>query len=216
MTKGKPSGLLTGPNLVSCISELSLEDYDALTHSTQLATRSADLGFSRFLDSAEWMNEYVSTLKFLGWLVFQDSIFTRTRHWVDKTVADFLVSSAQAMPDTRQGNAMIDTLDALKCDEPAKDSLDEESLMGERFQVIPARYDAKGVIEIAVFNLELVADSKTSNFVYRDLYGQSAKIVQHRAYLKLDKEKFDRARAIRDKKRREISMTRFELRKYRQ
>ncbi|MCK1793301.1 hypothetical protein [Pseudomonas violetae] len=215
MTNGKPSGLLTGPNLVSCIGELSLQDYDDLTHSTQLATRSADLGYSRFLDSAEWLDEYVSTLKFLGWSVYEDAIFTRTRHWVEKTVADFLVASTQAMPDTRQGNAMIDTLDALKRDEPAKTSLDEESLMGERFQVIPARYDARGILEMAVFNLELVAESKTSHFVYRDLYGQSAKIIQRRAYLKLDKAKFDSVRALMDKKRREITMIRFELQKYR-
>ncbi|MHC8316391.1 hypothetical protein [Pseudomonas sp. LB3P31] len=215
MANEKPSGLLTGPNLVSCIGELSLQDYDDLTRCTQFATRSADLGYSRFLESGEWMDEYVSTLHFLGWTVYGGSIYTRTRHWLGKTVAEFLVASAQAMPDTRQGNAMIDTLDALKRDEPALDSLDQESLMGERFQVIPARYDSKGVIEMAVFNLELVANSKMSNFVYRDLDGHAAKIVQRRAYLKLDKEKFNSVKARMEKKLREITMTRFELQKYR-
>lgn len=61
---------------------------------------------------------------------------------------------------------MIDTLDALKPDKPAVVSLDEESLLGNRFQVIPARYDSKGILQIAVFNLELVADTKKSNFLF--------------------------------------------------
>ena len=215
MVNGKPSGMLTGPNLVSCTDELSLQDFDDLTRCTQLATRSADLGYSRFLDSAQWMDEYVSTLNFLGWSVYGDSIFTRTRHWLGKTVAEFLVDGAQAMPDTRQGNAMIDTLDALKRDEPAQFSLDEQSLMGERFQVIPARYNSKGVIEMAVFNLELIANSKTSKFIYRDLEGHSAQIVQRRAYLKLDKEKFNSVKAVMEKKLREVTMTRFQLQKFR-
>ena len=139
MDNKTPAGLLTGPNLISCIGELSLQDFDDMTHCTQIATRSADMICSRFTDSTQWLDEYVKTLNFLGWWIFEDSISTRIRHDVSNSVADFLVQSAQAMPDSRQGNAMIDTLDALKPDKPALYSLDTESLMGKRFQVMPAR-----------------------------------------------------------------------------
>jgi hypothetical protein len=215
MDNKTPAGLLTGPNLISCIGELSLQDFDDMTHCTQIATRSADMICSRFTDSTQWLDEYVKTLNFLGWWIFEDSISTRIRHDVSNSVADFLVQSAQAMPDSRQGNAMIDTLDALKPDKPALYSLDTESLMGKRFQVMPARYDAKGFLEIAVFNLELVSYAKKSAFLFFDWEGQASKIIQQRAYLKLDRNKLDAKRALIDKKRREILMSKFDLRRNR-
>jgi hypothetical protein len=213
MNDEKPSGLLTGPNLVSCVGDLSLQDYDDLTDCTQIATRSADMVYSRFLDSTEWLDEYVSTLHFLGWSVFQDAIVTRKRLGLSRSVAEFLIQSAQSMPDTRQGNAMIDTLDAFKYNEPALFSLDEQSLMGERFQVIPARYDEKGILHLAVFNLELVAHTKKTGFLFWDWEGHSAAIIQQRAYLKLDKKKLENNRALIQKKVREIKMKKFDLRK---
>lgn len=213
MPMESPSGLLTGHNLVSCIGELSAQDYDDLTQCTQIATQSADMVSSRFVDSTNWLDEYVSTLNFFGWSVFQDAIFTRTRYDLSKSVAQFLVQSAQGMRDPRQGNAMIDTLDALKSDKPALYSLDEESLMGERFQVIPARYDPKGFLEIAIFNLELVAYTRKSGFLFWNWESQTAKIIQQRTYLKLDKNKLERNRALIEKKGREIGMKRFDLRR---
>jgi hypothetical protein len=211
MNNNNFSGVLTGPNLLSCMDDMSLADHDHLTHCTQIATLSADTACSRFVDSTKWLNEYVNTLDFLGWSVFQDAIFTRTRHDVLRSVADFLVESAGKMPDRRQGNAMIDTLDALKPDKPALLSLDQESLLGRHFQVIPARYDANGFLEIAVFNLELVASTKESNFLYVESEKRSATIIQQRACLKLDKGKLETKRTLIDKKRREIRMKRFDL-----
>lgn len=216
MSNGKLSGALTGPNLLSCIGEMSLQDHDDLTHCTQIATRSADLVSSRFADSTAWLDEYVTTLNFFGWSVYQDAIVTRTRADISTSAADYLVRSAQLMPDRRQANAMIDTLDALKADKPALYSLDEQSLMGERFQVIPARYDAKGFLEVAVFNLEVVAYTKKSSFLFWNWEGQAAKIIQQRAYLKLDKRILDSKRALIDNKRREIRMKRFDLLKNKQ
>ena len=190
------SGVLTGPTLLSSIEDISLADHDDLTHCTQIATQSADTACSRFVDSTKWLNVYMTTLSFLGWSVFQDAIFTRT---------------AGKMPDSRQGNAMIDTLDALKPDKPALLSLDQESLRGRHFQVIPVRYDAKGCLEIAVFNLELVASTNESNFLYVESEKRSATIIQQRAYLKLDKRILGTKRTLIDKKRREIKMKRFDL-----
>ncbi|WP_256590895.1 MULTISPECIES: hypothetical protein [unclassified Pseudomonas] len=169
------NGILTGHNLVSCIGDISPQDYDDLTHCTQLATKSADMICSRFVDSAKWLHEYVNTLNFLGWSVFEDAVTTRTRYNISKSVAEFLIQSAQRMRDSRQGNAMIDTLDVLQPDKPALHSLDEESLLGERFQVIPARYDSKGFLEIAVFNLELVTQTRKSNFLFLDAEDQTSK-----------------------------------------
>ncbi|MGJ7515770.1 hypothetical protein ACSFE6_15765 [Pseudomonas baetica] len=213
MDSNHSNGLLTGHNLISCIDELSPQDYHDLTHCTQIATRSADMIASRFANSAAWLNEYVSTLNFFGWSVFQDAIQTRTRYDVSQSVADYLVRSAHGMHDTRQGNAMIDTLDALKPDKPALYSLDEESLMGERFQVLPARYDSKGFLEIAVFNLELVVHTKKSGFLFWNWDRQAAKIIQSRAFLKLDKRILETKRALLEDKCRELLMKRFDLRK---
>lgn len=207
-----PSGILTGPNLLSCIDELSLQDHDDLAHCSQIATRSADQGKSgRFVNSTMWMDEFMTTLDFLGWSLFQDAIFTRRRFVVPSSVADFLVLRAQAMPDKRQGNAMIDTLDALKSDNSAIASMDSESLLGKSFQVIPARYDSKGFLEIAVFNLELVAHTKRSNFLFLNWKGHAIEIIQQGAYLKLDKNVLKSKRALIDAKRREINSTRFDL-----
>jgi hypothetical protein len=213
MANNKTAGVLTGHNLTSCIDELSLQDYENLTQCTQIATKSADMLCSRFADPSQWLHEYVNTLDFIGWSVFEDAIFTRTRSVISHSVADFLVQSAQGMKDPRQGNAMIDTLDALKPDKPALFSLDEESLMGESFQVIPARYNSRGVLEIAVFNLELVTRTRKSSFLFWDWEDQEAQIIQRRASLKLDRHKLESKRSLIEKKLREITMKRFDLRK---
>jgi hypothetical protein len=85
--------------------------------------------------------------------------------------------------------------------------------MGENFQVIPARYDSKGFLETAVFNLELVTHTRKSNFLFWEWEEQTAKITQRRAYLKLDKYKFEEKKASIEKIRSEIRMKRFDLQK---
>ncbi|MNF59903.1 hypothetical protein D3C76_559750 [compost metagenome] len=213
MSKNSLSGALTGHSLTSCIDELSPQDHNDLTDCTQIATKSADMLCSRFTDSSTWLHEYVNTLDFLGWSVFEDAIFTRTRSVISQSVAHFLVQSAEGMRDSRQGNAMIDTLDALKPDKSALFSLDKESLMGEGFQVIPARYDSRGFLEIAVFNLELVVTTRKSGFLFWNWEDQDAQITQRRASLKLDRYKLENKKPLIEKKLREITMKRFELRK---
>jgi hypothetical protein len=213
MSKNSLSGALTGHSLTSCIDELSLQDHKDLTDCTQIATKSADMLGSRFTDSSKWLHEYVNTLDFLGWSVFEDAIFTRTRSVISQSVAHFLVQSAEGMRDSRQGNAMIDTLDALKPDKSALFSLDKESLMGEGFQVIPARYDSKGFLEIAVFNLELEVTTRKNGFLFWNWEDQDAQITQRRASLKLDRYKLESIKPLIEKKLREITMKRFELRK---
>ena len=213
MSKNILSGALTGHSLTSCIDELSPQDHKDLTDCTQIATKSADMLCSRFTDSSTWLHEYVNTLDFLGWSVFENAIFTRTRSVISQSVAHFLVQSAEGMRDSRQGNAMIDTLDALKPDKSALLSLDKESLMGEGFQVIPARYDSRGFLEIAVFNLELVVTTRKSGFLFWNWEDQDAQITQRRASLKLDRYKLENKKPLIEKKLREITMKRFELRK---
>jgi len=213
MSKNSLSGALTGHSLTSCIDELSLQDHKDLTDCTQIATKSADMLCSRFTDSSKWLHEYVNTLDFLGWSVFEGAIFTRTRSVISQSVAHFLVQSAEGMRDSRQGNAMIDTLDALKPDKSALFSLDKESLMGEGFQVIPARYDSKGFLEIAVFNLELEVTTRKNGFLFWNWEDQDAQITQRRASLKLDRYKLESIKPLIEKKLREITMKRFELRK---
>lgn len=208
-----PHGLVTSHNLISCIGELSLQDFDDLTDCTQIATWSADLGHNRFANSQHWLDEYIRTLMFLGWSLHEGTITTRTRSDISGSIADFLVRSALTMNDPRQGNAMIDTLDALKPDQPAVLSLDEESLKGRRFQVAPSRYDSSGNLHMAVFNLELVADTENNSFLFWPWEKQSAKLVQQSAFLKLNRGVLDTKRELMATKLREQIVKRFALRK---
>jgi hypothetical protein len=212
MRNEPPSGVVTHHNLISCIDELSLQDFDDLTDCTRLSTRSADLAHNRFGNSRNWLDEYVRTLIFLGWSLHEGAITTRTRVTVSRSIADFLVQSAQTM-NPRQGNTMIDTLDALVSDQPAVLSLDEESLKGRRFQVAPSRYDSSGNLHMAIFNLELVADTEHSRFLFWPWDNQSAKLVQQSAFLKLDRNVLDTKRALMATKLRDQIMKRFALRK---
>ncbi|TNF81534.1 hypothetical protein FGE05_16715 [Pseudomonas sp. ICMP22404] len=209
------TGLVTGPNLLSYIETLSLQDHNDIADCNNIATRSADLGHHRYTDSKGWFEEYVRTLNFLGWSLYDDTIFTRTRHLVSGSVADFLVQGAQAMKDSRQANAMIDTLDALKADQPAMLSFDKETRHGETFQIIPARYDSRNDVHIAVYKLELSVDIKKHNFLFWDWEKRSAKIIQQQAFFKLDRIHLNNKRTLIKKKLDEHLMRRFNLKRNR-
>jgi hypothetical protein len=213
MSNTLPSGVVTGPNLISSVGELTLQDFDDLTNCTHIATRSADLVHNRFANSQYWLDEYVRTLMFLGWSLHEGAITTRIRFDVSGSVADFLVRKAQALSDSGQANAMIDTLDALRPDIGAVRSLDDESLKGRRFQVLPARYDSSRNLHIAVFNLELVANETKNGFLFWSWEKQSANLVQQSAFLKLNRAILDTKRPLMETKLREQVMKRFTLRK---
>jgi len=207
------TGLITGPNLLSYIGALSLQDHNDIADCNNIATRSADLGHNRYTDSRGWFAEYARTLNFLGWSLYGDSILVRTQHIVAGSVADFLVQSAQSMRDSRQANAMIDTLDTLKTNSPAMLSFDKETREGESFQIIPARYDAQNNLNIAVYKLELSVDMKRHRFLFWNWERHSATIVQQRAFLRLDRNQLDQKRALIKRKLNEQVMRRFDLRK---
>ena len=213
MSQSTPIGAVTNHTLVSCIGELSLPDFDDLTNCTHIATRSADLAHPRFANSEYWLDEYVRTLMFFGWSLHEGAITTRTRIDMSGSIADYLVRSAHTMSDPRQGNAMIDTLDALKPDRPAVQSLDDESLKGRRFQVTPSRYDSRGNLHLAVFDLELVAQAQKSSFLFWPWETRSATLIQRRAFLKLNRDLLDTKRPLLASKLNEQVMKRFALRK---
>jgi hypothetical protein len=206
------TGLVTGPNLLSYIETPSLQDHNDIADCNNIATRSADLGYHRYSDAEGWFEEYARTLNFLGWSLYGDSIHTTTRHIVSDSVADFLVESAHSMSVARLANAMIDT---LKINNPAMFSLDAETREGESFQVIPARYDSRGNLHIALFKLELSVNVRRRNFLFWNWDKHSARIVQRKAYLKLDRSELDSKRALIKKKLDESLMRRFSLRKER-
>lgn len=207
------TGLVTGPTLLSYIEALSLQDHNDIADCNNIATRSADLGHHRYSDPKGWFEEYARTLNFLGWSLYGNSIHTRTQHIVSGSVADFLVESAQAMRDSRQANAMIDTLDTLKTNTPAMLSLDEETRKGETFQIIPARYDSQGNLNIALYKLELSVDISRRSFLFWDWEKRSARIIQRKAFLKLNRRELDSKRVLIKKKLDEYLMRRFALRK---
>lgn len=213
MNNASLTGLITGPNLFSYIGTLSLQDHNDIADCHNIATLSADLGHNRYTDSSGWFEEYVRTLNFLGWSLYGDSILTRTQHIESGSVADFLVQSAEAMRDSRQANAMIDTLDTLKTNSPAMLSFDQETREGESFQIIPARYDAQNNLNIAVYKFELSVDIKKHHFLFWNWERRSATIVQQRAFLRLDRNELDRKRALIKKKLNEQFMRRFNLRR---
>ena len=207
------TGLVTGPTLFSYIEAPSLQDHNDIADCNNIATRSADLGHHRYADPKGWFEEYARTLNFLGWSLYGDSIHTRTQHIVSGSVADFLVESAQAMRDSRQANAMIDTLDTLKTNNPAMLALDEETREGETFQIIPARYDSQGNLNIALYKLELSVDIRRRRFLFWDWEKRSARIIQRKAFLKLNRRELDSKRVLIKKKLDEYLMRRFALRK---
>ncbi|WP_260958803.1 hypothetical protein [Pseudomonas citri] len=213
MNNGLLTGLVSGPNLFSYIGVPSLQDHNDIADCNNLATRSADLGHHRYANPKGWFEEYARTLNFLGWSLYGDSIHTRTQHILSRSVADFLVESAHAMRDARQANAMIDTLDTLKTDHPAILSFDNETREGETFQVAPARYDPQGNLHIALFKLELSVQIKRRSFLFWNWENHSARIIQRRALLKLDRGELNRRRTLIDKVLSEQLMRRFILRK---
>jgi len=213
MNNGLLTGLVTGPNLFSYIGAPSLPDHNDIADCNNVATRSADLGHHRYADPKGWFEEYARTLDFLGWSLYGDSIHTRTQHIVSGSVADFLVESAYGMKDARQANAMIDTLDTLKTDHPALLSFDNETQEGETFQVVPARYGTQGNLHIALFKLELSVEVKRRSFLFWNWEKRSARIIQRRAFLKLDRRELDSKRALVDRLMNEHLMRRFNLRK---
>lgn len=207
------TGLVTGPNLLSYIETPSLQDHNDIADCTNIATKSADLGHHRYTDPKGWFEEYARTLNFLGWSLYGDTLYTRTQHIVSGSVADFLVESAHAMKDSRQANAMIDTLDTLKTDHPALLSFDSETQQGEAFQIIPARHDSQGNLHIAIHKLELSVDIKKRSFLFWDWEKRSARIVQRRVFLTLNRNELNNKRVLIKKKLEEHLMRRFTLRK---
>ncbi|WP_434560871.1 hypothetical protein [Pseudomonas sp. R1-6] len=206
------TGLVTGPNLFSYIGALSLQDHDDIADCTNIATLSADLGYLRHANPRDWFGEYVNTLNFLGWGLYDGSIFESTQHSLSGSVAEFLVRSADAMRDSRQANAMIDTLDTFKANSPALLSFDTETLQGESFQIAPARYDSQGNLHIALFKLELSVNVKRSSFLFWNWENRTARVIQRKAYLRLDRSRLDTRRESIRKKLDEQLMRRFALR----
>jgi hypothetical protein len=205
------TGLITGPSLFSYIETLSLSEHDDIADSNSFATLIADEKHNRYYYPERWLALYVGVLQGIGWSVYEDSIFTKTQHFLTSSVADFLVESASAMSDTRQGNAMIDTLDSLKINSPALLAFDRASASGDSFQVIPARYDDKGIINIAVFKLELNARTKRTNFLFWTWEKYSAEIIQRKAYLKLNTTILEGHREMINERLEEKRMKRFDL-----
>ncbi|MBC3375434.1 hypothetical protein HU762_15895 [Pseudomonas sp. SWRI92] len=209
------SGLVTGLNMFSYIGEFLPQEHDDIAISNHLATLSADIEHDRYSDQKNWFEYYIYTMRYMGWSLYQDSTFTSTRHVVANSVADFLVESADAMKDFRQANAMIDTLDAMKSNNPAMLSFDSESRQGESFQIVPARYDSDGNLHIAFYKLELRVSKRKSSFLFWSLEEHSATIIQHKAYMRLDRNEMDRVRAYLKQKSSGQLMKRFDLRKNR-
>jgi len=215
MTNDVPIGALIDHNLIPCSKELSLQDYDDLTDSKLIASRYADSQHNRFIDAERWLDKYARSLMEFGRELRDDVITTKTQTTITSSVAEFPVDSSKAM-DNAQGNAMIDTLDALKTDQPAIFSLDRESRNGQRFQTASTKYDSKGNLHIAVFNFELVSRIDRSSFLFWSWKDESVKIIQQKAIFKLNRADFDsqrtRMRALISK----ITAQRFALRKTRQ
>lgn len=208
MTNKTLTGLVAGPSLFSYIETISLPEHDDIADSNNFATLIADDNHNRYYDPERWLEKYIGVMRYVGWALYEDAIFTRTQHVISGTVADFLVRSAR---DTRQGNAMIDTLDSLKGNTPALLSFDRETASGETFQVVPARYDARGFLNIAVFKLELSAQIKKQHFLFWSWEKSAAKIVQRKAFLKLDRAKLKANRRTIDTRLAKELMARFDL-----
>lgn len=192
MNNDTPFGVLENHNLISIISRLSLEDYDYLTDCTRIVTMMSERRVSRFGDSLEWIQEYFSNLQFFGWRALDLERYTeRVKYNISGTIADHLVQNVALHQGNRQGNAMIDTLDALGANKTALLSFDNESNRGRRFQVAPTHYDTKGNLHLTVFQLELISRVKKNNFLFWAWEDKSTTLVQRQADFVLERSLLD-------------------------
>ncbi|KAB0491837.1 hypothetical protein [Pseudomonas vancouverensis] len=195
MNNDIPFGVLENHNLISIISRLSLEDYDYLTDCTRIVTMLSERRVSRFGDSTEWIQEYFSNLQYFGWRALNMERYTETVKFImSGSVAEHLVQNIELHQGIRQGNAMIDTLDALGANKTALLSFDNESNRGRRFQVAPTHYDAKGNLHLTVFQLELISRVEKNNFLFWAWEDKSTILIQRRADFVLERSLLDEQR----------------------
>lgn len=213
MTNSLSTGMITGPSMISYIDQLSLPDYDDMADCVAIAKASADIVADRFKNVDAWLEEYAFTLDFLGWELYKNAITTRTATNISGSIADFLVQSADNMKNPRQANAMIDTMDALKPNKTASTFYDNETLMGEHFQIIPAQYDAKGTLWLAIYDLNFVSRVKSGNFLFFKWADQTTSVTQRHAYFKRNQKKVEDNRELIEEKLRGIAIKRFNLAK---
>ncbi|MGN4049018.1 hypothetical protein [Pseudomonas sp. SM4] len=217
MNNETPTGILENHNLISLIGSLPIEDYDYLTDCTRIVTMLSERSTSRFGDSLEWAQEYYSNLQYFGWKALDGGRYTETqKHNISGTIADHLVQNIEVFNGRPQGNAMIDTLDALSSDETALVSFDKESSMGRRFQVAPTHYDSKGNLHLAVFQLELISKVKQSKFLFWKWEETSTTLLQRKAFFVLDRNILDEQKMrLFEVLRKKLTAQRFALRKKR-
>ncbi|MHC8375270.1 hypothetical protein ACYZT3_04115 [Pseudomonas sp. MDT1-16] len=203
------SGLVTGPTLASYVETMSLSDHNDLADSQNIATKSADLGYYRYADSDSWFLEYLETMDYLGWTV-NSEIKELTHNDVTLSLADYIV---WMFKDPVEKNAMIDTFDALKSNNPAMLSLGEETGEGQTLQVIPAKYDLQGNLFITIIQVQLFSETKNGNFLFWNWEDRSTKIIRRAVHLMLNREKFAQNRARLKLLIDRYRMARFSLRK---
>lgn len=205
------TGLITGPSMISYLDQLSLPDYDDVADCVAIARASADTVANRFSDASKWLEEYALTLDYLGWELYNNEIATRTRTLLSGSIADFLPRSVDGMDDQHQANAMIDTLDSLKPNTMALSFFDNETRLGDHFQVMPTRYDSKGSLWLAIYDLEFVTTMKSASFLFFESKNPTATITQQRAFFKRNKKRIDDNRKNIEEKLRHIALKRFDL-----
>ena len=203
------SGLVTGPTLTSYVETMSLRDHDDLADIQNIATKYADESKYRYADSDDWFTDYLQAMDNFGWIT--NGYFNElTLNDATMSLADYVV---WMIKDPVEKNAMIDTFDSLKLNNPALLSLGEESGEGQSLQVIPAKYDSRGNLSIRIIQVQLFSETKNGNFLFWNWENRSAKIVRRTAHLVLDREKLEHWRPRLNELINKFRMSRFALRK---
>jgi hypothetical protein len=213
MSKVKESGSVIGPNLISCVSELSLDEYNDVGDCISVATWHANQYCNRFTQPALWFGEFIDVIGYFGWSLYNSRTYKLVYEGFSGRVESAFLQRMISMNGSGMKDAITDTFSDLKSNEPALASFSMESHDGGFFQIVPVTREPQGGLKLHVTSLRLVATENVGNFLFWNWREETAELTDEFAWVTLDKDKLRSRREELDIWRRQIRMDRFQLRK---
>ena len=206
--------IVAGPNIAS-VEGASLQDVDDTTKCTLVSSLNADLVANRFTHPEQWFNSYANCLDWIGWEAVGDS-YTMRRDSIYGDVVQTYLGSLSTRQNTKLGgsviNLLIDSFDAIKRDRLAVYSLDQETAMGELFQITPFWRDGSGRLRMQVSRLQLLTRVRSEQFLFGKVNDSSAMLLQYYAEFVLNESRLNELRRQIQLKLENNRMKKFEMR----
>lgn len=206
--------MFAGPNIVS-MEGGSLQDVDDVTDCTLVSSLSADMEANRFTHPMQWFDGYANCLDWIGWEAAGDS-YTMRRDAIYGDVVQTYLNSLSSRQNTKLGgsviNLLIDSFDAIKRDRVAVYYLDQETAMGELFQVTPFWRDDSGKLRMQVSRLQLITRVRSEQFLFGTVNDSSARLLQYYAEFVLNESRLNERRRLIQLKLEKNRIKKFDLR----